>query len=129
MIDLEACALAGELLRAAGFEHRHTSLKSEAAYYGWPERHQVIRVACHRAHRSELNGIPIIATITFNVRNFKLDRAGVSQIGREYLVNVVANAIGRYMLVSSGALQARARYRQYWTGGRTELTALETVVS
>lgn len=127
MLELEACAVAGDLLRTAGFEHRHTSLKSEAAYYGWPGRHPVLRVACHKAHRHELNGEPVIATITFNVRNFKVDAAGLTVISRGYVIRDVARAIGQYMLASSGAIRSRARYREHWPGGTEDLECLNAL--
>lgn len=113
MIELEACNVAAEMLLAVGFEHRYTSMKSEAAYYGWPGRNFVLRVAAHKAHRHELHGLPIAATITFNPRNFKTDLAGWPVMPREHVLRCVATAIGNYMLVSAGAMRARAKLREY----------------
>ena len=46
---LTACMVAGELVRAAGFEHRYTSMKSEATYYSLPGYHGLLRIAGHRS--------------------------------------------------------------------------------
>lgn len=124
MIEFEACTLAGEMLRCAGFEHRYTSMKSEATYYGWPGRSAVIRVACHRASRSELNGVPILATITFNARNFKTDAAGVVLVPRSYAIRLIEQAVGKYMLTTSGVVKARRKFRDHWAGGDAELAAI-----
>ncbi len=125
MLDLEACAIAGKMLVQCGFEHRYTSMKSEASYYGWPGKAPVIRVACHKAHRHELHGVPVIATITFNTKNFKQQKTGIVQIPKNHVVRTVAEGIGKYFLSSSGALRARARYREYWDDGEVELPELE----
>lgn len=127
MLDFEACAIAGEMLRNAGFEHRKTSMRSEAVYYGWPGRHQVIRVARHKAGQSELNGVPVMASVVFNERNFKPDAAGVRSISRGYIIREVGAAIGQYMLASSGTVRARARYRNYHRGADTDLPVLDNL--
>lgn len=119
MLDLEACALAGEMLRGVGFEHRYTSFVSEAAYYGWPGKFQVIRVACHKAHRTELNGVPVIATITFNEKNFLHGK-----IPKQKVIKQISEAIGKYLLVSSGVVRARTKFRQYWPGGENQIAEL-----
>lgn len=107
MIELEACNIAAEMLRTAGFGLRYPSMKSEAAYYGWPGHLGVIRVAAHRARRAELNGVPILSSVTFNHRNFKTDAAGVVLIPRDYVIRVVGAAIGQYFLTATGAIRAR----------------------
>lgn len=65
MTDLEACNSAAVMLKAVGFEHRYTSLKSEAAYYGWPGCDEVIRVAGHRFRGQEYGLKEVICCMTF----------------------------------------------------------------
>lgn len=125
MIELEACAVAGEMVKSAGFEHRKTSIQSEATYYGWPGRNPVLRIACHKAGSRELDGVPIIATVTFNPRNFKADTSGLPVISRAYVIRAVASAIGNYMLASSDTVRARSRYRKYWSGGEADIVPLD----
>ena len=127
MIDLEACAIAGEMLRAAGFERRHTSMKSEATYYGLPDRDEVIRVAAHRSRRHERTEAPCVATITFNAKNFQNEVTGIVLISRAFVIRTVAAAIGNYMLRCAGVIRSPARYREYWPGGRNEIAAVESM--
>lgn len=65
---LAAMEAAAGLLRRLGFEHRYSSMKSEACYYGQPGRTEVIRIASHgRKHKRRNGGCAgrVAATITF----------------------------------------------------------------
>jgi hypothetical protein len=111
MIELDACRLAALMVCRAGFERRYTSMQSEAVYYSWPGRIYALRIAAHKTRRNEYFGVPVVAHVTFNFRNFKLDRTGVSQISKTYVVNAVASAIGRYHLITTGCIRANGKYR------------------
>lgn len=123
---LNACALAGELLKGAGFEHRWTSMQSEAVYYGWPGRDQLLRVAAHRHRREERrgNGGRTVAKVTFSPEHFRERRSGLCVLSRPRLLRPVEAAIGRYFLVSAGMIRADERYREIWLDGGAELPAL-----
>jgi hypothetical protein len=120
MIDLEACALAGELLKGAGFERRYTSMKSEACYYALPGRSDVIRVAAHRVSRSERWQAPIAVTLTFNRANFEQKKTGLFEISKAKMLERLAIAIGHYMLRTAGLEQFPSKYRADLSRGSIE---------
>jgi hypothetical protein len=111
MIDLEACRVAGEILKAAGFELRYTSMKSEACYYGWPGRPDVLRVAAHRHGHEDRWQMPVAATLTFNAANFRERKSGIPHLSRTHLMERLATAVGKYMLRTAGVEQMPSRYR------------------
>ena len=92
------------MLKKVGFVHHQTSMKTEASYYRWPDRPQLIRVATHGGRQSR-NAFPmarenVIAKITF--RGTHVDPPGMMNISDEKVERVVALAIGQYFLKSSG---------------------------
>lgn len=89
---LDLCARAGTLLRSAGFEFRHASMKSEATYYGWPGERWLIRVAAHRQQREG----DVIAAINFTGTHLAAD--GTMDISDEAFLAKVAHTIGFYFL-------------------------------
>jgi hypothetical protein len=127
MIAVKACAIAGEMVRAIGFERRYTSLKSEATYYGWPGKEPVIRIGAHKASRATRGQAPVIATITFSDRNIRADKAGVRQIPRDKIIRTVAIGIGIYFLRTAEVIAAPAKFRDRWEGFRRELNGLDDV--
>jgi hypothetical protein len=92
---LELCAEAGEMIKRAGFVRLVTSMKTEAVYYRWPDRNDVIRVASHKGNAFGLNRIA--ARITFgNDRNESRPRT--LRISDEKFEAIIAAGIGRYFL-------------------------------
>ncbi len=96
---LDLCNRAAEMLKRVGFVHYQTSMKTPAAYYRWPDRQALIRVAEHNRKTSGSNRNNIVAKITF--RGTHVDPAGMMNISDEKVENVVALAIGRYFLKSA----------------------------
>lgn len=99
MIDAQNrtyCEYAAERLKAAGFVHHHTSMKSEACYYRYPGKKCLIRIATHgsRAPRTlPTDSLPTVARITFGkTYNPKSWDAVDAQIYR---------AVGRYFMWTS----------------------------
>lgn len=102
---LELCNRAGEMLKGVGFVHYQTSMKTEAAYYRWPDRPHLIRVATHsvKGSRSKIGLGKVVAAITF--RGNHADPPGMMNISEEKIETIVAGAIGRYFLKSAGVEQ------------------------
>lgn len=90
------CEYAVERLKAAGFVHHYTSMKSEACYYRYPGRDCLIRVAVHGSRAPTTlpaGSLPTVARITFgSTYNPKSWDAVDSQIYR---------AVGRYFMYKS----------------------------
>ena len=65
---LELCTQAAEILKAIGFIHRCTSLKSEACYYAWPGYNTLLRVAAHggKDNKAAQRFGKVVARLTFN---------------------------------------------------------------
>lgn len=94
----ELCAEAGEMLKKAGFQRVHVSMRSEAVYYQLPGRYGVIRVAAHRGNKPPIGLDAIIAKITFMGNSFNdLNMIHISEGG---VLNRIAYAIGIYMINS-----------------------------
>jgi hypothetical protein len=95
-IGLELCDNASSLLRAAGFQLFHTSLKSEACYYELPGRPGLMRVATHKSKRAthRLSGRPVCARITFSPNMRPRSADGFRRM--------VALAVGQFMLAEIG---------------------------
>jgi hypothetical protein len=88
------CEYAAERLKAAGFVHHYTSMKSEACYYRYPGRNCLIRIATHAGSRAPKSlpaeSLPTVARITFGqTYNPKSWDAVDAQICR---------AVGRYFM-------------------------------
>jgi hypothetical protein len=83
----EACQHAAELLKAAGFEFRYASMKSEACYYGLPGVPDLIRIAAHKHDRGIAGMGKIIARITYS------DRSAKPIVSEAHVHNTVATAI------------------------------------
>ncbi len=106
MTELEACTYVADLLKAVGFEHRWSSMKSEACYYALPDRREVLRVAAHRYAGPEFGMAPVIVCVTFTQS---------MNWGEHKLHDMTARAIGMYHLRSAGlvALTAKERARRH----------------
>jgi hypothetical protein len=109
MTDLEACAYAADLLKQAGFEHRYTSMKSEACYYGLPGREEVIRIAAHAHGHGDRALMPIIVRLTFAAPSAESLSVHKSW---DQVDNRVANALGYYVLRCAKALPHDAKERK-----------------
>lgn len=92
----EACARAADLVKSAGFELRHVSRRSEACYYGLPGRRALLRIAAHSKNDDWVGLTNVVARVTFN--GTCLNALGEMRLLPEKLENMVATAIGRYML-------------------------------
>lgn len=93
---------AAEMLKTAGFELRYVSMKSEACYYSWPGRDEVIRIATHRQNGPPriVNNYKMVAKLTFSGTN--LIRRGDTAVREDKLRTMVAVAIGTYFLRAAG---------------------------
>ena len=108
------CDEAAALLRQAGFEHRYTSRRSEAVYFGLPGRKALLRVARHGGNsgRQPIAGRtdePVVARVTF--RGSYVDGPDEMRISAEKVEQMIAQAIGQYMLKSgsSAAVELNGR--------------------
>jgi hypothetical protein len=93
------------LLKSAGFALRYVSMKSEACYYAWPGRNEVIRIATHRFGKNhgrprDINGQIVVAKIT--LCGTHLMKPG----------QIVAAAIGQYFLAAADIDAAQASAAQ-----------------
>jgi hypothetical protein len=93
---LELCARAGEILKRVGFVHHQTSLKTEAAYYKWPGRRELLRIAAHSRKKPCFGLDPVAAKITFSGNC--LDPPGNIRMANGVFERMLAGAIGRYFL-------------------------------
>jgi hypothetical protein len=120
--DLEAIEYAVGLLKVAGFEHRYTSMKSEACYYGLPGRDEVIRVAAHAHGHGDRATMPIICRLTFCYRSHYEAGAGLPlHKSWEKVEEMVARTVGYYVLRVMGALpkDAMTRKHEQWRAKRS----------
>ena len=105
---LELCQQAGDMLKAVGFQHFYTSMKTEAAYYQWPDRTALLRVAAHSRGRSrerQMSGPgKVMVSITFKGNHN--DPPGMMNIGANKIESTVANAIGLYFIRSAASMPA-----------------------
>lgn len=108
---LDLCRRAGDMLKRAGFVHFQTSMKTEAVYYRWPDRHHLIRVAAHggRAPRGSMRD-NVVAKVTF--RGTHCAPPGMMNISDEKVRVMVAHAIGVYFLKSATAPAAAGTARE-----------------
>lgn len=95
---LELADRAAKELKAAGFYHAQTSMKSEAAYYRLPGRHGLLRIACHKSKREPIGMNYVAATITFC--GGKRDRAHLHCDDMRFN-NMIWTAVGQYMMRSA----------------------------
>jgi hypothetical protein len=94
----EVCERAATALVTAGFILDYVSQKSEARYYRWPDRDDLLRLAAHRK-KTEPPGMKRIASkLTFNGSIHILPDE--IRIADEKIEGAVAQAIGRYFLNS-----------------------------
>jgi hypothetical protein len=99
---LELCALAGQMLREAGFVLHTASRKSTATYYRWPGRSDQLRVADH-AKDKKPNGLErVVARVTFSGAHAA--NPGYMRISDDKVEQMVAQAIGRYFMRSTAPL-------------------------
>ena len=93
MTPLEACTIAADLVKRAGFELCWSSRSSEARYYIAPGRFGTLRIAMHAKGGKSLRGQdgPTIVSITFPEANSR----GFTRTAVE---NHTANAIGLYLI-------------------------------
>lgn len=66
---LELADRMAAILKSVGFVLKYVSMKSEACYYAWPGRHEVVRIATHRFGKNhgrvrDINGQVVVAKIT-----------------------------------------------------------------
>lgn len=101
MTEYEACDLAAAYLKQIGFEHRYTSRKSEACYYGMPGKESVLRVAAHRYGGQEWGMMPVIECLTFTAR----------QYAEIQVAERTAAAVGHYFLRGAGIVPLTAKER------------------
>ena len=94
---LELCNRAADLLRLAGFEFRHASRTTEACYYGWPGRSELIRVAAHAFGGAVQGKADVIAKITYGT-DMPQGRGATVKISMQSADRRVAEAIGHYFL-------------------------------
>ena len=106
MTPLEACTLAAALLNTAGFVFHYASMRSEACYYRLPDRSELVRVAAHRHDRGVAGLGKIIAVITFPADGGHGKPVTFSEV---HVRNIVANAIGWYMLRAIGGMPYTGR--------------------
>ena len=89
---LDLCDRVADMLKAIGFRHVYTSMRSEACYYAMPGYSGLLRVATHKNKKSNLQwkGRPVVAKLTFTTSTtFKSEHNFMEHI---------AKAVGRYML-------------------------------
>lgn len=89
---LDLCNRVADILKAIGFQHVYTSMRSEACYYALPEHSGLLRLASHKnkSPNQTWENRPVVAKLTFtNHTKFK------SEV---QFMNHIANAVGRYML-------------------------------
>ena len=103
---LELCNLASARLKEAGFVFAYSSAGSEACYYRWPDRPEVLRVAAHQFRkgwgtRGGSGDARVAAVLTFN--HHQADMPGKMKIAQEKIESMIASAIGRYFLASAPA--------------------------
>lgn len=100
----ELCDRAAEILKRVGFVHHQTSRQTEAAYYRWPDRPQLIRVAAHGRKRSKrrVGHRNVFACITF--RDGGEPDSGMMRISEQKIESVIAKAVGLYFIRSSADL-------------------------
>lgn len=97
---LHLCARAGEMLKAVGFVHHYTSMRSEAVYYRWPGKTHLLRVSAHPAKfEGKFAQSPLGAKLTLNGTH--ITGPGKMRITDEGFEAKVAGAIGRYFLKSA----------------------------
>jgi hypothetical protein len=93
---LEACAVAAEYVRAAGFTLVWTSSCSESCYYNFPGRIGTLRIATHRKGGAEGRDGPTIVSVTFPEGS--ANQSGVMRVKPAHVENHTANAIGLYLI-------------------------------
>lgn len=92
---LELCGIATAMLKGAGFVLHCASRRSEACYYKWPGREELLRVAARS--KDEVDGLGnVVARITFD--GTCLTGPGLMRISDDKIEQVVAAGIGRYFL-------------------------------
>ena len=101
---LDLCACAAEMVKQAGFVHHKTSMKTEACYYRWPDRGDLLRIATHAKGGDPAQG-KIVSRITFNGGLY--EPPGMMKIADQKVESTVASAIGRYFLASAAALEGK----------------------
>ncbi len=119
MTELDACTYVADLLKAVGFEHRWSSLKSEACYYALPGQVEVLRVAAHRYGGAEFGMAKVAVCLTLT--------ASVNW-GEPKLHDMTAWAIGVYYLRTAGLvpLSAKERSRRHRKRAANQSAALRT---
>lgn len=89
---LDLCDRVAAMLKAIGFEHVYTSMRSEACYYAMPGFTGLLRLAAHKNKKpnQQWEGRPVVAKLTFGSKT-----AFKSEV---QFMNHIANAVGCYML-------------------------------
>ena len=99
---LEACAIAAQWVRSAGFECRYVSRRSEASYYAIPGDDRLIRIASHQGGPQSNSAVglitgKVVAKITLSPNGAQAP-AGALKISHDKIREIAARAIGTYML-------------------------------
>jgi len=117
---LELCKDAADLLKAIGFELANVSMDSEACYYRWPGRTELLRIAAHGSKGAPIGiGWPVVSLLTF--RGTHKDKPDHMALADEKFDQMVAQAIGWYFLRSLGAkpwpnrVRNRRQYAPQWS--------------
>lgn len=102
------CQYAAERLKAAGFEHVYTSMRSEACYYTHPTKPGCnLRVAMHKFGRTEGACVPrnngvTVANILFPIRNCSPIPSTWEKVDV-----VIFLAVGRFFMFSEGIINKK----------------------
>lgn len=108
---------ASDALKAVGFFHACTSMKSEATYYRLEGRHGLLRIATHQSKREPIGMEHVCATITFS--GGKRDR-GTLVCDEMRFNNMIWTAVGQYIMRSANPHETRYQGKR-GTGGGTNL--------
>jgi len=88
----DLCDRVAGMLKAIGFVHAYTSMRSEACYYAIPGYSGLLRLATHKnkSPNQQWKGRPVVAKLTFT--------ASTKFKSEVQFMDHIASAVGRYML-------------------------------
>lgn len=93
---LTLCQEASEWLRRAGFELAYVSMKSEACYFCWPGRTDLLRVAAHKRDNRPLGLGRVVSRLTFHASSGRVP--GHMRVSPEKVRAMIALAVGEYFM-------------------------------
>lgn len=91
----QLCEMASERLQQAGFELTYVSMKSEARYFSWPGRKDLLRVAAHSRDNKTLGVGRTVAKLTFPPSS---PIPGFLRITETKAESMIAFAVGQYFM-------------------------------